>query len=92
MPLWLPRRSLSGDAALWTASGLCGLAVVALILAGASILWWAFLAVPLVAAGCALLVWALAYRQLSYTLSQTDLRIQWLGRCFSVPPSTLTRT
>jgi hypothetical protein len=43
------------------------------------------LAVILAAAGGVLLIWALAYRRLAYALTESALRVEWLGRTVVVP-------
>jgi hypothetical protein len=42
-------------------------------------------AVILAAAGALLLMWAVAYRRLGYALTESALRIEWLGRTLVVP-------
>ena len=43
------------------------------------------LAAVVAAAGTLLLVWAIAYRRLAYALTESALRIDWLGRVVVVP-------
>ncbi len=45
----------------------------------------AVLSAVLAASGTVLLVWAIAYRRLSYALSESALRVEWLGRTLVVP-------
>ena len=87
---WPARRSLGGDAALWVAGALLFLALAAVFLGGsrepgASMLLLCALAAILAAAGIVLLVLAIGYRRLAYALTDTALRIEWLGRTVVVP-------
>src|SRR5204862_3356551 len=43
------------------------------------------LAAILASAGTLLLAWAIAYRRLVYALTETALRVEWLGRTVVVP-------
>ena len=91
---WPARRSLGGDAALWVAGGLIFLALAAVFLGGsrdpgANMLLLCALAAILAAAGIVLLVLAIAYQRLAYTLTETALRITWLGRTVVVPYSAI---
>jgi hypothetical protein len=66
------------------------IALAALVLGGsrdpgASMLILCSLAAVLAAAGLALLVWAIGYQRLAYALTDTALRITWLGRTVIVP-------
>jgi hypothetical protein len=87
---WPRRRSLGGDAAPWVAGALLFFALAAVFLGGsrepgASMLLLCTLAALLGAAGIVLLVLAIAYRRLAYVLTDTALRIDWLGRTVEVP-------
>jgi len=87
---WPVRRSIGGDAALWVAGALLFLALAAAFLGGsrevgASMLLLCTLAVILAAAGTVLLVLAVGYQRLGYALTDTALRIAWLGRTVVVP-------
>jgi Protein of unknown function (DUF1648)/Bacterial PH domain len=42
-------------------------------------------AAVLIAAGLALLIWAIAYHRLAYSLTDSALRIDWLGKTVAVP-------
>jgi hypothetical protein len=88
------RRSRGGDAAGPVAGLLLFLAVLALVLAltrepdqifFASIV----LATLLAVAGVLLLIWAVAYQRLTYALTDSALRIDWLGRSTVVPYSAI---
>jgi hypothetical protein len=88
--LWPPRRSTSGDAALWVAVGIGVAALAALATAatrepGMAMVLWAVaaLVLTLIAVGGGL--WALAYRRLTYALTATALEIEWLGHVTGVP-------
>ena len=88
--IWPIRRSLGGDAALWVAAGLLFLGLSAAFLggsreAGLSMLLLCTVAVILSSAGIVLLVLAIAYQRLAYTLTNQELRIEWLGRTVVVP-------
>jgi PH (Pleckstrin Homology) domain-containing protein/uncharacterized protein DUF1648 len=52
---------------------------------GPTMLALCVVAALLATAGTLLLVWALAYRRLEYALTESALRIQWLGRTTVVP-------
>jgi hypothetical protein len=70
------------------------LALAALVLGGsrdpgASMLVLCGVAAILAAAGLALLVWAIGYQRLAYALTDTALRIDWLGRTVVVPYSAI---
>jgi hypothetical protein len=87
---WPARRSLGGDAALWVAGGLLFVALATLVFGGsrepgATMLLLCIVAALLAALGMALLVWAIAYLRLAYTLTETALRVEWLGRTVVVP-------
>jgi Bacterial PH domain len=91
---WPVRRSLGGDAALWVAGGLLFLALAAVFLGGsrepgASMLLLCAVAAILAAAGTVLLVLAIAYQRLAYALTDSALRIEWLGRTVVVPYSAI---
>jgi hypothetical protein len=84
------RRSRGGDLALPVAALLLFAALALLVLGAASepsvatlVLWCA---VAVLAAGGALLgLWAFGYRRLAYALTESALRIDWLGRVLVVP-------
>jgi Bacterial PH domain/Protein of unknown function (DUF1648) len=66
------------------------LSVAALVLGasrepGTPMLLLSLLAVVLGAAGVCLMIWAIAYRRLTYVLTDAALRIDWLGRTTVVP-------
>jgi Protein of unknown function (DUF1648)/Bacterial PH domain len=87
---WPARRSAGGDAALWVASVLLFLAVAALVLGGSrepgvGMLLMCVLAAVLALAGTVLLVVAIGYQRLAYSLGESGLRIDWLGRTLLVP-------
>jgi hypothetical protein len=87
---WPAKPSMGGDAALWVASGLVFLALAALFLGGSrepgvTMLVLCAAAALLAGLGLALLAWAIAYRRLSYALTDSALRIGWLGRTVIVP-------
>jgi hypothetical protein len=87
---WPARRSRGGDAAIWAAALLLFLALAALVFGGsrepgAGMVLLVVTAVVLAAAGTLLLVWAIAYQRLAYALTDSALRIQWLGRTTVVP-------
>src|SRR5437899_8938266 len=84
------RRSGGGEAALWVAGGLLFLALAALVFGGSRqpstiMLLLCVLAAILAAAGTVLLVWAIGYQRLGYALTESSLRIDWLGRTVGVP-------
>jgi hypothetical protein len=90
MKVWPARRSRGGDSLLWVAGVLLFVALAALVLGGSrdpgiSMLLLCCLAAVCAAAGMALLVWAIGYRKLAYSLTETALRINWLGRTVVVP-------
>jgi hypothetical protein len=75
---------------VWVASVLLFVALAAVFLGGSrevgtSMLLLCAVAVVLAAAGTALFILAFAYRRLTYTLTDTALRIDWLGRTDVVP-------
>jgi hypothetical protein len=84
------RRSRGGDVALPVA-GLLLLAALATLVLGATgepglarlVLWCA--AVVLAAAGVLLGLWAFGYRRLAYALTESALRVDWLGYVLVVP-------
>jgi hypothetical protein len=87
---WPPRRSPGGDAAVWVAGALLFLAVAAVFVGSAAepggrMLLLCGVAAMLAAAGVVLLVLAIAYRRLAYSLTDSALRIEWLGRTVVVP-------
>jgi hypothetical protein len=87
---WPAKRSAGGDAALWVAGGLLVLAVAVLVFGGSRepgtvMLLLCVLAAVLAAIGSFLLVWAIAYQQLAYSVTESALRIDWLGRTLVVP-------
>jgi Bacterial PH domain len=91
---WPARRSRGGDAAVLVAGAVLIVAVVVLVLGasrdpGTSMLVLCTLSAVLAGLGSALLVWAMGYRRLSYTLTDTALRIDWLGRTVVVPYSAI---
>jgi hypothetical protein len=84
------RRSGGGDAAAPVAGLLVFLGVAALVLGvsrepGPTMLLLCFLAIVLAGAGVLLMVWAFAYRRLAYSLTESAVRIEWLGRTVVVP-------
>ncbi|MBV9896216.1 MAG: DUF1648 domain-containing protein [Chloroflexi bacterium] len=84
------RRSRGGDLAVLVAAvllvaGLAVLVVAASREPGPTMVALFCAAAVLVAAGSLLGLWALAYRRLSYALTQTALRVEWLGRTLVVP-------
>ncbi|MGI9149514.1 MAG: PH domain-containing protein [Chloroflexota bacterium] len=88
--IWPAQRSVGGDAAVWVASGLLCLALVAVLVGGSrepgvSLLLLCALAVILAGAGCVLLVLGLAYRRLAFALTDTALHIVWLENTEVVP-------
>jgi hypothetical protein len=87
---WPARRSPGGDAALWVAGAVLFLALAALVFGGSrepgvTMLVLCVLAAILAALGSALLVWSIGYQRLAYTLTDSALRIDWLGRTVVVP-------
>jgi hypothetical protein len=87
-------RSRGGDLALPAAGVTLFVAVVALVLGatrqpGIQMLVLCTLAAILGAAGALLLLWGLAYRRLSYALTETALRIEWFGRTLVLPYSAI---
>jgi hypothetical protein len=84
------RRSRGGDLALPIA-GLILFAALVCVLFGATrtpgptMLAACALAAVLAAAGALLLVWASGYRRMVYALSESALRIDWLGRTLVLP-------
>jgi hypothetical protein len=75
---------------LWVAGLLLFVALAALVLGGsrepgAGMLVLVVLAAVLASTGSALLVWAIAYQRLAYWLTDSALRIDWLGRTMVVP-------
>jgi hypothetical protein len=88
--VWPPRRSRGGDAAVWVAGVVLFVALATLVLGGSrdpgpNMLLLCGLAAVLAALGLGLLVWAIGYRCLAYTLTDTALRISWLGQTVVVP-------
>jgi hypothetical protein len=87
---WPARRSAGGEVALWVAGFVLFAALAALVFGGSRepglgmVLLCAVGAV-LFAAGAALMLWAIAYRRLTYVLTDSALRIQWFGRTLVVP-------
>jgi hypothetical protein len=87
---WPARRSPGGDAALWVAGAVLFLSLAALVFGGSrepgpTMLVLCVMAAILAALGAALLVWAIGYQRLAYTLTDSALRIDWLGRTVVVP-------
>lgn len=87
---WPARRSPGGDAALWVAGVVLFLALAALVLGGSrepgtTMLALCVLAAILAAVGSALLVLSIGYQRLAYVLTDSALRIEWLGRTVVVP-------
>jgi hypothetical protein len=87
---WPARRSAGGDAALWVAGALLFVALAALVFGGSrepglAMLGLVILAAVLGGMGAVLLVWAIAYQRLAYSLTDSALRIDWLGRTVVVP-------
>jgi len=84
------RRSRGGDLAAPVA-GLLLFAALAILVLGASrdpsalMLVLCSISAVLAAAGTALMLWAIAYQRLSYALTDSSLRIEWLGRTVVVP-------
>jgi hypothetical protein len=84
------RRSRGGDLAAPVAGLLLLAALAALVTGGSrdpgppSVLL-ACVAAVLAAAGVLLGLWAVAYRRLAYALTESALRIEWLGRTLVVP-------
>lgn len=92
--IWPARRSTGGDAALWVACALLACGVLALLVGatrevGSSMLLLSMAAAVLLAAGGALLLWAMAYRRLTYVLTDKALSVRWLGQTIVVPYSAL---
>jgi hypothetical protein len=84
------RRSRGGDAAAPVAGLLVFLGVAAVVLGasrepGLTTLVLTVVAIVLVAAGVLLMIWAFAYRRLAYALTESALRVEWLGRTVVVP-------
>ena len=72
------------------AGGLLFLALAALFFGGSrqpgtTMLLLCIVAAILAAAGTVLLVWAIGYQRLGYALTESSLRIDWLGRTVVVP-------
>jgi hypothetical protein len=87
---WPARRSFGGDAALWIAGALFFVALAAVFLGGSrevgtGMLLLCALAVVLAATGFVLLVLAIGYKRLAYALTDSALRIEWLGGTVVVP-------
>jgi hypothetical protein len=81
---------MGGDAALWAAGGLLFVALAGLFFGGsrqpgATMLILCVVAAALAGLGFGLLAWAIAYRRLTYALTESALRIGWLGRTVIVP-------
>jgi hypothetical protein len=75
---------------LWSAFALLFLALGALFFGGSrepgpTLLILCIAAAVLGALGAVLLVWAIGYQRLAYTLTDSALRIDWLGRTVIVP-------
>jgi hypothetical protein len=88
------RRSRGGDLAAPAAGLLLLLALVALVLGvtrdpGALMLVLCCLAAIFTAAGATLALWAFAYRHLVYALTESALRIEWLGHTLVLPYSAI---
>jgi hypothetical protein len=84
------RRSRGGDlaapvAALLLAAALATLALGATQAPGPAMLVLCVASAILAAAGLALSTWAAGYRRLAYALTETALRIDWLGRMLVLP-------
>jgi hypothetical protein len=84
------RRSQGGDAAAPIAGVLLLLALAMLVLGGSrdpgpAMLALTALAAVLAAAGIVALIVAIAYRRLAYSLTESALRIEWLGSTVVVP-------
>jgi hypothetical protein len=84
------RRSRGGDLAFPVAALLLFAALVALALGVSNepglttlLLWCA--AAVLAAAGALLAIWAVGYRRLAYALTESALRVDWLGHILVVP-------
>jgi hypothetical protein len=87
---WPARRSRGGDAAIWVAGLLLFVALAALVFGGSrepgtGMVMLAVIAVVLAALGALLLVWSIGYQRLAYTLTDSALRVEWLGRTTVVP-------
>jgi hypothetical protein len=75
---------------VWVAAALLFVALAALVLGGSRepgvpMVILCALAAVLAAGGVVLLLWGLAYRRLTYVLTDSALRIEWLGRTTVVP-------
>ncbi|HEX8967588.1 MAG TPA: PH domain-containing protein [Chloroflexota bacterium] len=84
------RRSRGGDAAAPVAGVLLVLALATLALGasrdpGLGTLILASGAAVLGLAGALLLIWAIGYRRLSYVLTDSSLRVEWLGGTLAIP-------
>jgi len=84
------RRSTGGDVAVPLAGVLLFLALASLVFGasrepGPGMLVLCALAAVLAAAGAFLLLWGIAYRRLAYALTDSSLRIEWIGRTLVVP-------
>jgi hypothetical protein len=84
------RRSRGGELALPLAGLLLLAALVCLILGatrdpGAAMVLLCTLAAVLAGAGALLLLWGIGYRRLAYALTESALRIDWLGHTFVLP-------
>jgi hypothetical protein len=91
---WPARRSRGGDLAIWVAGLLLFVALAALVFGGsrepgAGMVVLAIAAALLAACGTLLLVWSIAYQRLAYVLTDSALRIQWMGRTTVVPYGTI---
>jgi hypothetical protein len=87
---WPARRSAGGDAAVWVAGALLFVALAAVVFGGSrepgpAMVVLCALAGVLGGIGALLLTWAVGYRRLAYVLTDTALRIDWLGRTTVVP-------
>jgi hypothetical protein len=84
------RRSRGGDAAAPVAGLLLLAALSSLVLGaarepGLATVLLSAAASVLAAAGVVIGIWALAYRRLAYALTESALRVDWLGRTLVVP-------
>lgn len=91
---WAARRSQGGDIALWIASVILFVAVAMLVLGGSrepgmAMVLLCTVAVVLLFLGSGLLIWALAYRRLSYVLTDSAICVEWLGETTFVPYSAI---
>jgi hypothetical protein len=75
---------------LWVAAALVLLGLAALVFGGsrdpgALMVLLCVVAAVLVAAGALLAIWAIGYQRLVYSLTDSALRIEWLGKTMAVP-------